>query len=141
MSTIQPPRPRPPKPKHVPTTPRAYFLYFSRNKHFRSHHVSTALAQFSPVVATDQVTARAVTFSIIPFGGTTAGTPVIVAAQPTDTTAETTCNPGDNVSFFVDDTNSFGTSVNSNTISAVDPTPPPTAVPTTPTAIGLTFGP
>lgn len=95
--------------------------------------MSTAVATFSPVVSGDQVTSRAVTFI---QNGTTLPP---VAALPTDITASIPCNPGDAISFTVIDTNVVGPSMPSNSVSGTDPFPVPTAVPTTPTALTLTF--
>jgi hypothetical protein len=100
--------------------------------------MSTAVATFSPTVPTDAVSSRTVTWTVIP-GGT--GAPVVTTHTllASLTTDSLPCNPGDNVSFFVVDTNSVGPSTASNTLTQVDPTPGPTAVPTTPTALTLTF--
>jgi hypothetical protein len=100
--------------------------------------MSTAVATFSPTVPTDSVTTRTVTWSVLP-GGT--GAPVVTthSLAASVTTDSLPCNPGDVVSFFVVDTNSVGSSSPSNTLTQTDPTPGPTAVPTTPVALTLTF--
>lgn len=100
--------------------------------------MSTAVATFSATVPTDAVSSRTVTWTVLP-GGT--GAPVVtthalVAAIATDSLP---CNAGDSVSYFITDTNSVGPSAPSNTLTQVDPTPAPTAVPTTPVALTLTF--
>ena len=112
------------EPSQVPTTPHAISLEFS---------MSTAIANFSPVVSGDQVTSRAVTFLI----NTVPQTPV--SAAPGETTASIACLPGDVVSYTLIDTNVVGPSLPSNSISGTDPFPVPTAVPTTPTAISISF--
>jgi hypothetical protein len=100
--------------------------------------MSTAIATFSPVVAIDQVTSRTANWTLVP-GGT--GTPVTTthSLPPTATTDTLPCSPGDVVSVDVDDTNAVGNSQDSNILSGTAPSPAPTAVPTTPTALTLSF--
>lgn len=100
--------------------------------------MSTAVATFSATVPSDSVTSRNVTWTVLP-GGT--GAPVVTthSLAASVSTDSLPCNPGDVVSFNVVDTNGFGPSLASNTLTGTDPTPLPTAVPTTPTALTLTF--
>jgi len=99
----------------------------------------TATASFSPVVAADAVSYRTSTWTYTP-GGT--GTPVVTVNQlPPSAISDTlpNINPGDVVAVYLVDTNVVGPSAQSNTVTATDPTPPPTAVPTTPTVNAITF--
>lgn len=120
------------RPTKVPHTPRIVsirFLTYVR----KGKKMSTAIAALSPAVSGDQDLSRAVTFTV------NGGAPVVVTVPATSLTATTACNPGDVVAAFDIDTNVVGPSLPSPTITATDPFPPPTAVPTTPTVTGISF--
>jgi hypothetical protein len=95
--------------------------------------MSTAIATASPVISGDQVTSRGFFFT------QNANVLPVVTVGPTSNTASIPCVPGDAITFYVIDTNVNGPSVASNVVSSTDPFPPPTGVPTTPTALTLTF--
>jgi hypothetical protein len=124
-------------PKHVPRSPRVFDIRIRHRKEFH-HTMATALATFSAVVPSDAVSSRTSYWSVIPAGATTPvlTTNTLPASAITDSIPS---SPGDVVSFYLVDTNSVGDSAPSNTVTATDPTPPPTAVPTTPTVTGVTF--
>ena len=110
-------------PKHVPRSPRVFDIRIRHRKEFH-HTMATALATFSAVVPSDAVSSRTSYWSVIPAGATTPvlTTNTLPASAITDSIPS---SPGD--------------SAPSNTVTATDPTPPPTAVPTTPTVTGVTF--
>jgi hypothetical protein len=102
---------------------------------FWSHKlVATVNVTFSPVVPSDQVSQRVLTWT----DGTTVST---VTLDPSATAASlTTASDGDTVQASIVDTNVVGNSQPSNTLSVVVPTLP-TAVPTTPAMLTITATP
>ena len=121
------------KPTHKPHPFRGYLNFHSRKG--RRHHVSTATYTPSPVVASDQDQTLTVNFTQLPASSPpgTAPTvippivvPVVAGVVPT---ASIPCNPGDTITAVGALTNVVGTTT-APTVSAVDPTPPPTDPPT-----------
>jgi hypothetical protein len=96
--------------------------------------LATVTVTFSPVVPTDYVTQRTVTWT----DGTTTSNQVL---DPSATSATlTTISDGDTVSATLIDTNVVGPSLPSNSLLIVVPTVP-TAVPTTPTLLTISATP